>query len=405
MSIFSKVLILFLISFSLMIFVSNETNKLTQRTMESFLKEKYIQVSQELFTYLSNNDKNALEKKLKELKFKKIEDKQHYFKSSKVVHRYETELSTINILKHEDDKYLLYMKYLDDDILVIDISQDDNFTKKELLHYMILADITILIIMFLIILKIIYPLRGISKSIKNFGDGDYSLRIENSSKDEIGKVSNTFNSMAANIEELITSREILLRDIGHELKTPILKSKLAAEMIEDSKYKSILKRALSQIDEMTSELLYLEKLNANQYKLDVQKFSCETLIAESLSKLFIEDETLIDVKVESNFYINADLNYLSIALKNLIDNALKYSTKKPVYIVAQEGEILVKSSGKELDKSLEFYCEAFTQGDNSRNQAGYGLGLSLVKRILQKHSFKLLYYYKNGFNVFVLHIN
>lgn len=289
-----------------MIFVSNETNKLTQNTIESFLKEKYIQVSDELFTYLSNNNKTALEKKLNELQFKTIEDKQHYINSSSVIYKYETALSSINILRHEDDKYLLYMKYLDDDILVIDISQNENLAKKELLNYMILADITILIILFLIILKMIYPLRGISKSIKNFGEGDYSLRIKSSSKDEIGEVTNTFNSMATNIEELITSREILLRDIGHELKTPIAKSKIASEMLEDSKYKSILKRALSQIDEMTSELLYLEKLNANQYKLNVEKFSCETLIAESLAKLFIENETLVDVKIESEFAINAD---------------------------------------------------------------------------------------------------
>lgn len=400
MSIFFKVLILFLISFSLMIFVSYESNKLTQSTIESFLKEKYIQVSDELFTYLSNNDKNALEKKLNELKFKIIKDKEHYFKKSTSIYKYETGLSTINILKHEDDRYLLYMKYLDDDILVIDISQDENFVKKEFLNYMILADITILIILFLIILKMIYPLKSISQTIKSFGDGDYKLRIKSNSKDEIGEVSSTFNSMATNIEELITSRQRLLRDIGHELKTPIAKSKLAAEMIEDSKYKTILKRALSQIDDMTSELLYLEKLNANQYKFNIELFSSETLISEALSKLFIEDETSIDVKIESHFNINADLNYLCIALKNLIDNALKYGIQKPIYIIAKDKQILVKSRGEKLDKSLDFYCEAFTQGDNSRGQTGYGLGLSLVKRILDKHNFEFLYFYENGFNIF-----
>ena len=250
----------------------------------------------------------------------------------------------------------------------------------------------------------IYPLRGISKIIKSFGEGDYNLRIKDNSKDEIGEVATTFNSMATNIEELIVSRERLLRDIGHELKTPITKSKLAIEMIEDSKYKSILNRALSQIDEMTSELLDLEKLNANQYELQIKKFSCETLIAESLSKLFIDDESLIDVEVESNFDINADLNYLSIALKNLIDNALKYGTEKPVYILVKDGCVLVKSKGDKLEKSLEFYCEAFTQGDNSRNQQGYGLGLSLVKRILDKHGFKLSYRHDDGFNIFVINI-
>ena len=67
-----------------------------------------------------------------------------------------------------------------------------------------------------------------------------SARIKTKCKAEIGEVANTFNSMAENIEGLITSRQRLLRDIGHELKTPIAKSKIAIEMIEDSKYKKIL---------------------------------------------------------------------------------------------------------------------------------------------------------------------
>ena len=400
MSIFNKVVILFLISFSLMIYLSNSTNQLTQRTIETLLKDKYIQASDELFKYLSNNDKISLNKKLKELQFKIIRDRRYYLKSSTIAYEYNTELSSIKILKAIDGKYLLYMKYLDDEVLSIDLSQDKNFEDKEFLNYMILADILILITLFLIILKTIYPLKKISKSIKKFGDGNYSLRIENFSNDEIGEVSKTFNSMALNIEDLINSRERLLRDIGHELKTPITKSKLAIEMIEDSKYKKILNKALSQIDEMISELLYLEKLNSNQSALHLEKFNVETLISESLSKLFIDDEQDVDVSIENSFDLYADLNYLSIALKNLIDNALKYGTKKPIFISVNNKQISIKSKGNALEKPLEFYCEAFVQGDNSRNKTGHGLGLSIVKIILEKHKMRLDYNFFDGFNIF-----
>ncbi|MCF6339530.1 MAG: ArsS family sensor histidine kinase [Sulfurimonas sp.] len=404
MSIFNKVLILFLISFSLMIFMSNETNKLTQNQIETLLKEKYIQVSEELFTYLSNNNKNALNKKLKELDFKTIDDEKHYFISSQIIYEHTTNISAINILKHEDDKYLLYMKYLDDDILVMDYSQEKNFAKKNFLNYMVIADILILIILFLIILKMIYPLKEMSKSIKKFGEGDYNSRVKDYGNDEIGELSKSFNYMASNTQELITSRQQLLRDITHELKTPISKSKLAIEMIEDNKYKTILSKALSQMDDMTNELLYIEKFNANQHKFDMQNFTCETLISEALSKLFIEDEESIIVNIKSSFEIQADLGYLSIALKNLIDNALKYSTKLPVTIEVKDKSIYVKSIGKKLEKSLEYYCELFTQGDNSRGEKGYGIGLSLVKRVLDKHNFKFLYSYEMEFNIFRIKI-
>ncbi|MDH4944047.1 ArsS family sensor histidine kinase [Sulfurimonas sp. C5] len=402
MSIITKVIILFFISFSLMIFVSNETNKLTQNTIETLLKDKYIQVSDELFTYLSNNDMNNLKNKLKELDFKEVLDKEHYLKTSSILYQYKTELSSIEILQHEDNRYLLYMTYLDDDLLVMDQSQGKIFKDKEFLNYMILVDILILIILSFVILKMIYPLKELSGSIKKFGEGDYSMRSKKVGSDEIGELSDTFNAMAMNIENLITSRQRLLRDIGHELKTPISKSKLAVEMVEESKYKKILKKALDEIDQMTSELLDIEKLNSNQQRLIFKSFDMETLVGLALSKLFVEDESKIDVDIESNFSVNADLNYLSIALKNLIDNALKYGTEKPVHIIVKEKSIVVKSKGKQLDKPLEFYCEDFTQGDNSRNQKGYGLGLSLVKRILDKHKFQLLYYYEKGFNFFAI---
>ncbi len=400
MSIITKVTILFLISLFLMLFASNKTEQLTQETLESLLKEKYIQVSDELFGYLADNDMNALNKKLQELQLNRVENKERYIDTSKVLYRYESELSSIKILQDEENKFLLYMSYLDDDILVIDSSQNKNFQEMEFVNYLILADILILVILFLIILKMIYPLKNIATNIKEFGDGEYNKRVDVVSNDEIADVAKTFNMMATNIEELILSREALLRDMGHELKTPITKSKIALEMIEDSKYKEILHRALSQIDEMVSELLDLEKLNANRYELKKQKISCETLVSESLARLYIEDETLVDVSIKSNFEIEGDVNYLTTALKNLIDNALKYSTSKPIFVVAKDENILVKSKGEKLEKPLKFYCEAFTQGDNSRNQVGYGLGLSLVKRVLDRHEIEFLYGYKNGYNIF-----
>jgi two-component system OmpR family sensor kinase len=387
-----------------MIFVSMKINKLTQNTIETLLKDKYIHVSDELFTYLSNSNQTILEKKLKELKFEIVEDKEHYFKSSQVLYKYDTELSSIKILKHEDNKYLLYMKYLDDDILVIDKSQNSSFEQKEFLDYMILADILILITLCLLILKMVYPLKNISKIIRKFGDGEYNLRINTGSKDEIGDVAKTFNSMASNIQDLIISRQRLLRDIGHELKTPISKSKIALEMIEENKYKKILKKAFSQIDEMVNELLYIEKLSSNQNRLNIETFSSETVVGEALSRLFIEDESLVNISINSSFEIKGDLNYLAIALKNLIDNGLKYGTTKPVYLLIDDRKISIKSTGEPLDKPLEYYCEAFTQGDNSRSAEGYGLGLSLVKRILDKHNFTFSYQHEDGFNLFVINL-
>ena len=127
MSIFSKVIVLFIISLASMMFVSYKANKLTQITIETVLEDKYIHISEDLFKYLTDSDTLNLEKKFKELNFKIIEDKEYYLKSSHTIYEYTTELSSIKIFKYEDDKYLLYMKYLDDEILALQQLKKKNF--------------------------------------------------------------------------------------------------------------------------------------------------------------------------------------------------------------------------------------------------------------------------------------
>lgn len=400
MSIFKQIIILFIASLSLMIFVSNETNAITQSKIELLLKEKYQQSSVELFKYLSNNDKNGLNKKLKELNFSVIDEFKSHLLTSTVIYENTTSFGEIKILLDKNERYLLFLSYLDETLLVQDMAQEENFSQKSFLGYLIFADIFILGVIFLLILKILFPLKKISKNIKEFGDGNLHVRMENLGHNELGELTHTFNDMAENIEALIHARQRLLRDIGHELRTPIAKSKLALEMIGEGKYQKILKRAIVQIDEMTGELLNIEKLNANVDDLVITTFNVETLISEALSKLFMEDETAFDMVIDENFNITADLNYLSIALKNLMDNALKYATQKPIVIEVKGRTIFVKSQGVKLEHDLAFYCEAFAQGDNSRNQEGFGLGLSIVKKILDKHGFKMSLTCKEGWNSF-----
>lgn len=102
---------------------------------------------------------------------------------------------------------------------------------------------------------------------------------------------------------LILSRQRLLRDIGHELRTPLAKSKLALEMLGEGKYQQSLKKAISQVDDMTKELLDIERLNANMEQLQMCSFDVETLISQSLERAWIEDESLVEVHiVESSYY-------------------------------------------------------------------------------------------------------
>ncbi len=399
MSIFTKVFILFCISIVLMLYLSSKTNEITDEKIELIHKEKYIQASKELFNYFVNGDLTTLNKRVQELNYETrivnttIEDSNSIYKQI-------ISFGEIKIFK-QDDGYLLFMKYLDDEFYFYDISQKKEIEQKEHLNYLILADISILIIMFFVIIGILRPLKTISKGIKNFGSGDYSSRLLiSNSKDEIGELVRRFNTMAENLESLIVARTQFLNDISHELRTPISKAKFSLEMIEESKYKTILKKSINNIDELTNELLELERLNSKNLILNVEKHSIETILANALSKMIVENEEDIEVKILNRFDCIADINYISIAIKNLIDNALKYREKGNVEIVVDKGTLEVRNYGKKLDNELEFYMQTFTQEDTSRNIKGYGLGLNIVKRVLEHHHFTLEYEYRDNQNIF-----
>ena len=202
--------------------------------------------------------------------------------------------------------------------------------------------------------------------------------------------------MASSLENSIKTREALLRDIGHELRTPIAKGKFAIEKIDDFSQKELLKKIFNDLEKLTNELIELEKLNITN--LDIKIFSAETLVLESLGKLYLEDESKIKIDIYEDFKIEADLDYLSIALKNLIDNALKYAIYFPIIIKVDKNEISISNSGEKLSKEFEYYLKPFTQELIQRD--GFGLGLSIVKKIIDKHNFKLIYKYENNFNIF-----
>lgn len=383
-----------------MFFVSRETSQLTQEKLEMLLKEKYLQASTELFRDLSNDDQLSLKKRLNAFGFEVLDASETFLKDAKVVYEKESSFGEVKILMDTQKRYFLQMSYLDERLWVRDKTQEEELFGQSIINYLIFADMLVLVVSFLLIVRLLFPLKKIASTLKKFGEGNLHVRIEQFNSTELNNLSKTFNTMASNIEALIVSRQRLLRDIGHELRTPLAKSKLALEMLDQSKYQKSLQKAISQIDALTTELLDIERLNANMEQFNFSVFTVETLISESLSRAFIEDESLVYVNINDSFEIKGDMNYLSIALKNLIDNALKYTTQKPIILEVKEHIISVKSKGEMLKHPLEYYCEPFSQGDNSRGIEGFGLGLSIVRTIIQKHGFKLSLTCKEGENSF-----
>jgi len=399
MSIFKKITILFLISLSLMIFIGYKMDSINTQRVEALITEKYLQDAKEIFVLLATSNPDQIESKVSALNLNRLD--LSTYKNTKSILKQTHSFGELQVLKTSDNKYLLYIRYMDDTIVLIDYKLQKSFQEQWLLNILVVFDIIVLIAIFLIILKILSPLKELISKMKNFAEGNYQGKIEVKSNDEIGNVAATYNTMAQNIQKLITSREEFLRDISHELKTPISKGFFAAETLENSESKTIIQKSFKELERLSAELLEIEKLHSvDDVKKDI--FKVETLILESLSRLILEDESLIKIEIKDNFLIENDLNYLSLALKNLIDNAIKYTTQYPVYIVAQTNSVTVKNKGEKLTNDISYYLEAFTQEENSRSSKGYGLGLNIVKKIVEKHNVDLSYEYADGYHMFSL---
>ncbi|MCT7912271.1 ArsS family sensor histidine kinase [Arcobacter lacus] len=392
MSIFKKISFLFVISLILMTIIGLWVDNINSKRMDNLIKDKYLKVIEEVFRNIENkNHINYLFHKnnLKIMKDFKISD-------AKIIYEQNYTFGNITILKNSfEDEFIIKINYLDEEY-ILKTPDEQNLNDKIILNFLVFLDIFALFLIFLYLLKLLSPLKTITKEIKNFANGDLSTRININSKDEIGTLANTFNSMASSLENSIKTREELLRDIGHELRTPIAKGKFAIEKIDDFSQKELLKKIFSDLEILTNELIELEKLNLA--KLNISTFSAETLVLESLGKLYLEDESKIQIDINEDFKINADLYYLSIAFKNLIDNALKYAISFPIIIKVDKNQISISNKGKQLSKEFEYYLKPFTQELSQRD--GFGLGLSIVKKILDRHNFQLLYSYENDYNVF-----
>ena len=393
MSIFKKISILFIISLTLMTIIGFWIDSINSKRIDALVKDKYIKISNELFANIEN--KNELTKLFTKYS---LELKNETIKNQDYEVFYENKLTFGHILilqKTFDDEFILRIKYLDDEY-ILRTPEEENISDKFILNILVFVDIFVLFLIFLYILKLLSPIKIITKQLTNFSNGDLSSRIDIKSNDEIGILANSFNKMASNLENLIKTREELLRDIGHELRTPIAKGKFAIEKIDDFSQKELLKKIFKDLEVLTNELIELEKLNST--KLNITTFKAETLIVESLEKLYLDDESKIEINIQEDFKINGDLYYLSIVLKNLIDNALKYATSYPIQIDVKLNTISVSNKGKELSKQLEYYLKPFTQELSQRD--GFGLGLSIVKKIIDKHDFRLEYSYRNESNIF-----
>lgn len=256
----------------------------------------------------------------------------------------------------------------------------------------------ILLAAYVFVIRKLKPLRKLKRQIAKFAAGEIDeVQNVSSGNDEISEVAEAFYDAVSQIKNLNASRKLFLRNIMHELKTPITKGRLAAEMIEKSKNQERLVSVFIKLENLINEFAAVEQVTSNIALNNTKICRIDDVIDEALDIAMVDPGQVTISKLE-DVNLNADFKLLAIAAKNMIDNALKYSPNKHVNITITRESIKFINEGERLSKELRHYVEPFTKGEST--QKSFGLGLYIVENIIKAHKLTLSYEYKNGLNVF-----
>jgi len=251
------------------------------------------------------------------------------------------------------------------------------------------------VLSFLLMRYILKPIKMLTQSVQQVGSGNLEHRIAVKHKDELADLSLSFNEMTQKIREMIDSREQLLLDVSHELRSPITRIKVALEFLPDGEKKQSIKDDLLELEAMITEILETERLKQTHGSLEFKEHNLSALIRNVVED-FLENPPGINLMAfPDNIFIRMDYERIEMVIKNILDNASKYcrSDSKPIEIfLLQESEqviIRIVDDGIGIPQEhIPYLFEPFYRIDKSRsrNTGGYGLGLSLCKRIMDYHN-------------------
>lgn len=256
----------------------------------------------------------------------------------------------------------------------------------------------ILMAAYIFVIRKLKPLRKLKRQIDIFAKGEID-RVANvsSGKDEISEVAEAFYNAVSQIKSLNSSRKLFLRNIMHELKTPITKGRITAEMIQKDKNQERLVAVFQKLESLINEFAAVEQVTSTTTLKNLKFCLIDDVIDEAIDIAMVEKDSVL-VEKSCDLSINIDFKLFAIAVKNMIDNALKYSPNKEVKILIEQTKIKFISSGEPLKKELSHYIEPFTKGEDA--QKSFGLGLYIVDSILKAHKLNLTYHYEQECNVF-----
>ena len=364
------------------------------------LNNKYSNVARTNLLYMGGIiNKAQYDRQLSNIDMPEItakNEKEEILKNAAVLEEISSDLGSSAILLYDKHHYLK-IEHLDELKLLMD--KEFQPYRYEVIKAVFLVVAVILLAAYIFVIYKIKPLRKLKRQIVKFANGELNgVQNVGNGKDEISEVSEAFYGAVCQIKALNDSRHLFLRNIMHELKTPITKGLIAAQMIEKSKNQERLISVFHKLENLINELAAIEQITSKIGLTNKTPCLMRDLIDEAIDIAMIEKDH-VGISELDEVRVMVDFKLFSVAIKNMIDNGIKYSTDKHVNIMVSKDHMKFITQGEKLKNDLDFYIQPFIKGEDA--QKSFGLGLYIVSNILEAHGLKFGYEYKNGMNVFV----
>ena len=251
----------------------------------------------------------------------------------------------------------------------------------------------------IVVRSIVKPIKLLSKASKEVAKGNFDIEIHSNNRDEIGQLTSDFNIMTKELKNIDVMRKDFVSNVSHEFRTPITSIIGYAKLIKDGRmtdkqleeYSEIIINEGERLSLLSSNLLKLSELDSKVIQNQFSVYYLDEQIRKSILLLEIQwtkKNLSLDIDLDEILFFG-DKNLLQQVWINLIQNAIKFSN--------QDGEIgihlnmknecvifkVVNQGARIEEKDRERVFERFYKGDKSRTKDGFGLGLVLVKKIVE----------------------
>ena len=300
---------------------------------------------------------------------------------------------------------------IDNQTYVITVQKDFSSTKDIFMKSYTSAAIIFMMtgsIVFLIVADIIVkPISRLTRVTDELAKGNYKVRVNYEGKDEISSLYASFNQMAVRLAKQETIRQQFISDVSHEFQTPLTAISGFATILKNEnltdeqrkKYADIILFNSNRLSHLSKNMLQLTLLDGEDTALDKTEFP----LIEQLNRVIeMEDNAALskDIEIEfihpkKEFIIEADESRMEQVWINLLSNAIKYTNEHGVVTVEvrrtpTELQVRFEDTGVGMSQdAISHIFERFYRQDKSRTIEGNGLGLSIVKRIIDLHHYKI----------------